>query len=406
MLVAGLMSGTSADGIDVAVAEIRGRGWNTRVRIKAFGTVRYPPAVRRRILEVAGGAAVTAGDISQLNFLIGEQFAQACINICRKNRISLKRLKLIGSHGQTIFHQNTEVKYCGTPVRSTLQIGEAAVIAERTGVTTIADFRPADIAAGGQGAPLVPFFDYLMYRHPKRGRVILNIGGIANLTAIPANGTPEHVIAFDTGPGNMIMDALAAQFSGGRFKYDPDGGFAAKGHVSEDHVTSLLSDGYFSSEPPKTAGREQFGAAFVRKHFINRLKRTGGRTSNELLATAAAFTAEAVAQGIRRFVLPKFDIAECLVSGGGAKNGFLMSQLAERIGRIGRPSTSSAAIRNSAPIQVSTLDQFGIPGEAKEAVAFAVLAYQSIHEQPSNLPAATGARHPVILGKLSRANRT
>src|SRR3990170_7595933 len=202
MLVAGIMSGTSADAIDVALVEITGDGWKTRHRLVEFYSMKYPAAVRQRVLAVAGGKAVPAGEISQLNVLLGELFAQACLGACKAARVPLRRLRLIGSHGQTIYHQPSDSPCCGKSVRSTMQIGEPAVIAERTGVTTIADFRPADMAAGGQGAPLVPFFDYLLYRHPRKGRIALNIGGIANLTAIPAAGSPDQVMAFDTGPGN------------------------------------------------------------------------------------------------------------------------------------------------------------------------------------------------------------
>ncbi|MBI3895304.1 MAG: anhydro-N-acetylmuramic acid kinase [Acidobacteria bacterium] len=393
MLVAGLMSGTSVDGIDVAVVEIRGLGWGTQIRLRAFRSVPYPPEVRRRILEMASGISVSASEISQMNFLLGDLFARACQAVCRRAGIPLEQLSLIGSHGQTIYHQNQPTRFCRQQVRSTLQIGEPAVIAERTGLTTVADFRPADIAAGGQGAPLVPFFDYLMYRHPQRGRVVLNIGGIANLTAIPAGGTPEDVIAFDTGPGNMLLDALATRATKGRSAYDPQGRLAEQGKISEPAVRRLLRQKYFHLPPPKTAGREQFGQQYLERYFMHNVGFVRQEISNAL-ATATAFTAETIACAIGDFVLPKFPIEECLVSGGGLKNRFLMAQLNQRI-------QEQAQKRKNPGIRILSSDSTGIPSDAKEAVAFAVLAYHTYHQQPSNLCAATGARRPVLLGKIA-----
>ena len=265
MLVADLMSGTSADGIDVALVEITGLEWQTRIRVRAIHFVPYPPAVRRRILKIAGGSSLPASEISQMNCLLGELFARACLKACRQAGIPKKRLGLIGSHGQTVYHQNEVSRYCEMPVRSTFQIGEPAVIAERTGVTTIGDFRTADVAAGGRGAPLVPYLDYRLYRHPRRGRVVINIGGIANLTAIPAGGTPEEVIAFDTGPGNMLLDALAELATKGKQHYDAAGKLAAQGTISETLVRRLLRRAYFRLPPPKTTGREQFGRDYLKR---------------------------------------------------------------------------------------------------------------------------------------------
>lgn len=384
MLVAGLMSGTSADGIDVALVEVTGMRWKTRIRLRAFQTVRYPLAVRRRILEIAGGSAESVSAISQMNFLLGELFAQAFQKVCRQSRIPMSRVALIGSHGQTIYHQNRATPFGGFPVQSTLQIGESAVIAERTGITTVGDFRPADIAAGGQGAPLVPFFDYLFYRHPRRGRVILNLGGIANLTAIPAGGSPQDVIAFDTGPGNMLLDRLASLYTKGRQDYDRGGTLASEGTISQPLLRQLMRQAYFHKPPPKTAGREQFGSDYLNRCFIVRRGSAAPELRNAL-ATATALTAESIACAIADFVLPKFSVEECFVSGGGVKNRFLMRELGKRL-------PAAIAIRLSG--------SSGIPADAKEAVAFAVLAYHTLNRQPSNLCAATGARHPVILGKV------
>ncbi|MBI2819115.1 MAG: anhydro-N-acetylmuramic acid kinase [Acidobacteria bacterium] len=389
MLVAGIMSGTSADAIDVALVEITGRGWKTRHRLVAFHSSKYPAAVRQRILAVAGGKLVPASEISQLNFLLGELFAKTCMAACRRAKVPLHRLRLIGSHGQTIYHQPRDTSFCGQPVRSTLQIGEPAVIAERTGVTTVADFRPADLAAGGQGAPLVPFFDYLTCRHPRKGRIALNIGGIANLTAIPAGGSPSDVIAFDTGPGNMLMDALAARLTGGRKAYDADGRLAAQGKVSQPILARLLRQRYFQAPPPKTAGREQFGAAYLKRYFIAEFG-SSRRKLLDALATATALTAATVAMAVADFVLPRFPVAECIVSGGGVRNRFLMAQLQEQL-------------RCHAPIRVLPSTTTSVPPQAKEAIAFAVLAYRTHHGEPANLPAATGARRAVVLGKVIHA---
>jgi anhydro-N-acetylmuramic acid kinase len=410
MLVAGLMSGTSADGIDVAIVNITGIGWRTRFQMRAFGSVPYPPAVRHRVLEIAGGAAVPAGEISQLNFLLGQLFADACKEVCRRARIPLKNLELIGSHGQTIYHQSRDTKYCGHSVRSTLQIAEPAIIAERTGVTTVADFRPADMAAGGQGAPLVPFFDYLLYRHPRRGRVVLNIGGIANITAIPAGGKPSQVIAFDTGPGNMVMDALVSMSTNGRLTYDRNGSLASKGTISQPLLRRLMSLPYLREAPPKSTGREQFGRAFVKQYFGNLMSSGGGATSvSDALATAAAFTARSIVAGIERFVLPRFHVRECIAAGGGVKNKFLMRTLRESLTELRTPQRSDE-LRNNMPQHINIAlqldEQTGLDPDAKEAVAFAVLAYQTSKGQPTSLPSATGARHPAVLGSITHLHNS
>jgi anhydro-N-acetylmuramic acid kinase len=422
MLVAGLMSGTSADGIDVALVEITGLEWKTHFRLVAFGEVAFPLQVRRRVLEIAGGQKATAGEISQLNFLLGELFAEACRNVCRRARVPMKRLSLIGSHGQTVYHQSRASSFCGREVRSTFQIGDAAVIAERTGVTTVGDFRPADMAAGGQGAPLVPFFDYLLYRHARSGRVILNVGGIANITAIPGGGSLGDVIAFDTGPGNMLLDALAARATGGRLAYDRDGSLARRGVVSDATLRRLMRIPYFHERPPKTTGREEFGEELLKRYFRNALAAARGRVTKkppqallDALATATAFTAESIARATSDFVLPRFAVAECIVSGGGARNPVLMEELRRRLNanrhshRGIEPQRNAGAKErkigaDSKAIEVIASDDAGVPSGAKEAVAFAVLAYHTFHRRASNVPAATGARHPAILGKIAYAS--
>jgi len=378
MRVAGLMSGTSLDGIDVAIVEISGRGWAKRIRTLAFRTVPYPEDVRQAILSVSNAATHTA-TISRLNFLLGELYAEALRLTARRARIPLDSIQLIGSHGQTIFHEGAPVKYLGRRIASTLQIGEAAVLAERTGIPVVADFRPRDIAAGGRGAPLVPYVDYMLFRHRKLGRVALNIGGIANITAIPPSAGPEDVIAFDTGPGNMVVDALARRYTKGRWSYDRGGRLAARGHVNRELLDRLLKDPYFRQPPPKTAGREQYGA-----EFVERLLQTG-LSLLDLIATSTAFTAAAVAMGIERFVRPRMPVDELIVSGGGVHNRQMMAQLAAFL-----PGVSLA-----------TSTDYGVDADAKEAIAFAVLAYETWHRRPANLPSATGARRAVVLGKIN-----
>jgi anhydro-N-acetylmuramic acid kinase len=378
MLVAGLISGTSVDGIDVALAEIRGAGFRMKVRVRAHYTFPYSAPVRRAILGVSD-AVTRTGRIAGLHFLLGELFAEAVQRACRMADIPAGSLQLIGSHGQTIFHQGRPRSLLGRQIACTLQIGEPAVIAARTGADVVADFRPADIAAGGQGAPLVPYADYLLYRSRRLFRVSLNIGGIANITSIPAGAGPGQVVAFDTGPGNIVLDALAAHFSGGRRKFDRGGRMAARGRVDQKLLRSLLADPYFRRPPPKSAGREQYGAAFVARLLRAALP------PQDLMATATAFTALSIAAGIRRFAGRPGEMPhEVIVSGGGLRNATLMGYLAAFLPGVRlRPS-----------------DDFGVDSDSKEALAFAILAYESYHRRPSNLPSATGARSPQILGKV------
>ncbi len=374
MRVAGLMSGTSLDGIDVAVVDIEGR----RISTVAFRSWPYPERVRRAILAVSNTETHTAA-VSRLNFLLGELYARALRLTCRRCGVPLESIELIGSHGQTIFHEGRPVEFLGRKVASTLQIGEAAVVAERTGIPVVADFRPRDIAAGGQGAPLVPYVDYLLYRHRRLGRVALNIGGIANITAIPPGGRPEDVIAFDTGPGNMVIDALAERHTGGRWKFDRGGRLAASGRVNRELLDRLLAATYYSQRPPKSAGREQYG-----REFVEQLVATG-LPLPDLAATATALAAAAVAVGIERFVRVRMRVDELIVSGGGAHNPQILAYLAGFLPGVA----------------LSTSADFGISIDGKEAIAFAVLAHETWRRRPANLPSATGARRPVVLGKLN-----
>ena len=370
------------DGVDAALVELRGPAQQPRLRLLAFVSNPYPQAVRERLLHVATGEPTTAGAISQLNFLLGELFAEAALRACRRAGISPGRLAVIGSHGQTIYHQGARTLEAGRSVSSTLQIAEPAVIAERTGVPVVADFRTADMAAGGQGAPLVPMVDYLLLRDDREGRVALNIGGIANITLIPADARPAQVFGFDTGPGNMVIDALVRHFTRGKKAYDAGGGLAARGRVIEPLLATLLRLPFFRQRPPKSAGREQFGAEYVRRHFLCRR----GAAPQDLLRTATELTARTIADALERFVFPRVKVHRLIVSGGGAHNCLLVSRLGELL-----PNLS-----------VDFSDKYGLPVDAKEAIAFAVLADRTLHGLPGNLPSVTGARQPVVLGKLVR----
>ena len=352
MRVAGVMSGTSLDGIDVAVVEIRGQSLETI----GYQFTTYSDAVRSAILGVDRPKG-----LSHLNFRLGELYARAVLRAVRR----YGPVELIGCHGQTIYHEGGA---------HTLQIGEAAVVAERTGVPVVSSFRARDIAAGGQGAPLVPYVDYLLFWHPKRARIALNIGGIANITAIPAGAALEDVVAFDTGPGNMVIDALAREMG---LPCDRGGKIAASGRVNAALLDELLADPYYRRQPPKSAGREQYGAGFV-----TRLKKTG-LPMRDLIATATVLTAATVAIGVEgiRGGRP----TDIIVSGGGVHNPQIMAHLAGFLPGIA----------------ISTSTDHGVDADAKEAIAFAVLAYQTWRKRPSNLPSATGARHAVVLGDIS-----
>ena len=357
MRVAGIMSGTSLDGIDVAIVEIRGRA----VETIGFTSTRYPAAVRAAILGVSN-TTTTTGAISRLHFQLAELYAKAVLNAVG----CYGPVELIGCHGQTVYHEGR---------RNTLQLGEPAVLVERTGVPVVSDFRARDIAAGGQGAPLVPFVDYLLFRDRRRKRIALNIGGIANITVIPAGAAPEQVIAFDTGPGNMVIDALMREYTAGKSNCDRGGRIAAAGTVQTALLDQLLRDRYYRQAPPKSAGREQYGV-----EFIERLKEPGSSLP-DLIATATVLTAATIAMGIGRVEGP----TDLIVSGGGVHNPQITGHLAGFLPGIA----------------VSTSTDHGIDADAKEAIAFAVLAHETWRRKPSNLPSATGAQGPRVLGSVT-----
>jgi len=375
MRVAGIMSGTSLDGIDVAIVDLSKKRAGVRVKPVAFHTTPYPRIVREAILAVSNTMTHTA-TIARLSFLLGELYATAIRETARRARVPLHSIVLAGMHGQTIFHEAREVEYLGHPVASTMQIGEAAIVAERTGIWTISNFRERDMAAGGRGAPLVPAVDYLLFRHRRISRIALNIGGIANITFIPPDAQRNHVIAFDTGPGNMVIDALVAHHTKGRETFDRGGRIARSAKIHKRMLASMLSDPYFDLAPPKACGREQFGREFVQGLIAT------GIPLPDLIATATELTARSIAAAIL-----SYPATETIASGGGIHNRHLMRRLRDLLGT--RTLTTSA--------------DFGIDPDAKEAIAFAILAYEFIQRRAGNLPSATGARHAVLLGKDSPA---
>jgi len=382
MLVMGLMSGTSADGIDVALARVNGAPPRLRSELLAHATLPLHPALRKELLRIAEGGSCRAGEISQLNFRVGEEFAAAAIAACKRFRVRIANVDLIGSHGQTIFHQGNPVTFLGSKTASTLQIGEPSVIAARTGIPTVGDFRVADMAAGGQGAPLVPYVDALLFRDERIGRVALNLGGIGNVTVLARRAGLGRVLAFDTGPGNMVIDALVTHFTKGRTRFDLHARMARKGRCIPSLLQELLKDPYLKIKPPKSTGREYYGGEFVKK-LLGMASEHRVRPA-DLVRTATLFTALSVVDALNRFVLPTVNIGEVIVSGGGARNPLIMAQLAAALD----------------PIEVIPLSRLGIPEDAKEAYAFALLAYETWNRRTGNLPSATGAKKAVVLGKI------
>jgi len=369
------MSGTSADGVDAAIVDLDGR----RVRVVAFATYPYPPSVRRALFRLFDPAG-RVDELCRMNFVLGELFAEALLRLARDAGVDVGTIDLVGSHGQTVRHEPRGRPFAGRAARCTLQIAEPAVIAERTGVATVADFRPRDVAAGGEGAPLVPYADWFLFADRRRTRAVQNVGGIANVTFLPAGGCPDDIRAFDTGPGNMVLDRVAQLASGGRRRYDADGRLAARGRVDEALLAELMRHPFLRRRPPRSAGREEFGVAFA--DALRRRAAARGTGDADLAATVTAFTASSIAEAYRRFGPPR--IHECLLCGGGARNPTLRRMIAERLPGV----------------RVRVTDELGVDADAKEAVSFAILAAATARGEPSSLPAVTGASRPAVLGKL------
>jgi anhydro-N-acetylmuramic acid kinase len=387
MLVIGLMSGTSVDGIDAALVEIQGSTTDLQVRLLAGDTYAYPPELRQKILDVCAGAALTMAELADLDESIAECFADAALRV----QSGPDRAELIGSHGQTVFHrpppavgqsvgENSYVK----PLGYSQQIGRGAVIAHRTGINTIDNFRSADIAAGGQGAPLVPKTDAYLLGDDKAHLCVQNIGGIGNCTYLPplaAGDWEEKVLGWDTGPGNSLIDLAVTELSGGRHTYDANGAWAASGQVDRALVDRWLQQDYFRTPPPKSTGRELFGRAYLQD-----CRRDGAHLSDaDFMATITDLTAASIADSYQRF-LPQLP-DRVLLCGGGARNGFLRQCLQEHLPKAA----------------ILTTDEVGLNGDFKEAIAFAILAYWRWQSIPGNLPAVTGACAKMLLGDLHLA---
>jgi anhydro-N-acetylmuramic acid kinase len=392
MVVAGVMSGTSADGVDVAICRISPPvkvGGTPRIKLIGHLGMAYPKTVRAAVLCAMDADAISVAELARLNWRLGEVYAEAVAKAQEKFGV---KAKLVGCHGQTVYHQGASEKYLGRAMRATWQMGEAAVIAEKLRVTVVSDLRPGDLAAGGQGAPLVPMLDYCMFRSAKVSRVLLNLGGIGNLTAIPAEAGVDGLMAFDTGPANMVIDACMRRLY--EREFDRGGAVARTGTVLRDVVEKILQEPYFSALPPKSCGREQFGEVFVSR-FIAMCREGGGveGRDEDVIATATALTAASVVHAYRRFVgwhvgqAAPLSRVEFVVAGGGTKNALLMKMLTDGLGGMG--------------VKVRLMDELGIPAQAKEAVAFALLAWLRWNGLPGNIPAATGAVRSVVLGKVT-----
>ena len=378
--VVGMMSGTSLDGIDAVLLRVWGTGEHTRFEQVAYLERPFPAAVRAMILRNSLPATARIDEMTRLNMLLAHLYADAVKAVARKARIPLDRIDLIGCHGQTVHHLPGRVRIAGKDVRATLQLGDVSVLATLTGITTVGNFRPADMAVGGQGAPLVPYFDWLMFRSARMSRILLNIGGIANITVLPARCVPEGVVAFDTGPGNMIVDGLMKRLYGRR--YDRGGKVAASGRPLPALLQWLLAHPYLRVRPPRSTGRELYNEQFL----MEVLRRARGAAHEDIIHTAALFTPLSVYDSYCRFVQKKSVVDELIVSGGGAKNGFFMDALNGLF----------------CDARVSTADAVGMSADAKEAICFAILAHETILGVPANLPRVTGAQRPVVLGVVAR----
>jgi anhydro-N-acetylmuramic acid kinase len=384
--VIGLSSGTSVDGIDAALTDITGRRSRLKIRLINYRTVPYPPGVRERVLALQSDSTNCLAELCRLNAYLGELFAEAAVKLAKAAGVPLRRVGLIGSHGQTVAHQPTPVREGRFRVAGTLQIGEPSIIAERTGVATVADFRPRDLAAGGQGAPLTPLIHHRCFAHARRDRLVVNLGGITNVTWMPAGSLADmkRIVAFDTGPGNMLIDGLMERFTNGRESMDRSGRTAASGSVNERLLRSLLRHPFLAQRPPKTTGRETFGRALVDRTASDaRRLRIAPR---DVMATVTAFTVRSIADAHTRFLRSRTldSPVDVIVGGGGVYNAALIAGLRRAFGSVG----------------VESMAAYGVDPKAIEAMAFALLAYLTARGEPNNVPSATGADRAVVLGKI------
>jgi anhydro-N-acetylmuramic acid kinase len=379
-LVIGLMSGTSLDGVDTVLLEIKGCGTSTKLKQLGFITYPFPKGMKQLVLNNVEYKGGNVTEICRLNFLIALVYVDAIKALTKKLRIPLTKIDLIGSHGQTVHHLPDKTNLFGYKFGSTLQIGDPSVIAKLTGILTIGDFRTGDVALGGQGAPLVPYFDYILFHSEKKNRALLNVGGISNITILNKNGTAKDVIAFDTGPGNMLIDYLTRKFF--NKEYDEDGKIAFSGKVNENLFNDLIkTDKFIHKRPPKSTGREHYG-----KDFITKLIRKHKSIPHaDWITTITKFTAFAVFNNYDKFINDETVIEELFVSGGGARNKYLINELKNYFGK---------------DVQVKNVKSLGISSDAKEAICFAVLANETLRGNPSNIPGVTGAKKQTILGKI------
>ena len=383
-LVVGLMTGTSADAVDAALVRLRGLGSETRHTLVAYRETPLESPLRREILEVAGAASLPPERLMKLDAALGERYAAAVFELLAEAGADPRAVAAIGSHGQTVRH----LPRANGSAALTLQLGSAAILAERTGIAVVSNFRVRDAAAGGEGAPLVPLADWWLFGSASESRVLLNLGGMANVTYLPRKATLDQVLAFDTGPGNAVLDALVSLGSGGAKRHDAGGERAARGKVSEPLLDELLADPFFAQPPPRSTGRERFG-----EHYAITLQKLGhsmGLADDDLLATGVELTAAAVAMAIERFLAPRGGVDAVYASGGGVANSALMRAIARRV----------------APVRFARLDVLGVPPSAKEALAFAFLAHLTLSGLPGNVPGATGAAHPVVLGTITPGTLT
>ncbi|AJG94012.1 anhydro-N-acetylmuramic acid kinase [Bacillus anthracis] len=378
MYIAGVMSGTSLDGIDVALVRIEGSGVDSKVKLIHFTTVPFRNDIKSEIQQALSIENSNVQLICSLNFKLGLCFANAVKEVCKEANFSLEQLDLIGSHGQTIYHQP---KPEGNMIASTLQIGEPAVIAYDTNTTVISNFRTMDMAAGGQGAPLVPYSEVILYRDPSKNRLLQNIGGIGNVTVIPSQKSDQNVIAFDTGPGNMIIDEVCQRLF--QLPYDQNGEIAEQGEVVDEILTYCMNHPFLKMNPPKSTGREQFGEEFVSQL----LKRYEKHSKENILTTVTMFTASSIVHHYKEFILPYYEIDEVILGGGGSYNDTLVEMI--RYGLKDEKCT------------IFIQEDIGYSSEAKEAIAFAILANETYHRNPSNVPSATGAKKSVVLGNVT-----